>query len=69
MNKNKSKSNKVVKDYRYWQLHKVIFEELFWSLDADIRQSIADNPYCKEAKIFEKKLEKVVSERLELTSV
>ena len=66
---NNKKDKKIVKDYKYWELHKVVFEEMFWRLDADIRQSIADNPYCKEAKIFEKKLEKAVSERLELTSV
>ena len=64
---NKNKKNKVVKDYKYWQQHKVVFEELFWSLDAEIRQSIADNPYCKEAKSFEKKLEREVLKKLELT--
>jgi len=66
---NNNKKNKVIKDYRYWQLHKAVFEELFWELDVNVRQSISDNPYCREAKAFEKKLEKEVSERLELTSV
>ena len=66
---NKNKKNKVVKDYRYWQFHKVVFEKLFWELDIEIRQTIADNPYCREAKAFEKKLEKEISERLQLTSV
>ena len=64
-----NKKNKVVKDYRYWQFHKVVFEELFWDLDVNIRESIADNPYCREAKAFEKKLERETSERLQLTSV
>ena len=66
---NKNKKDKVIKDYRYWQLHKKIFEELFWELDMSVRQSIADNPYCREAKAFEKTLEKEISERLQLTSV
>ena len=66
---NKNKKNKVVKDYRYWQFHKVVFEKLFWELDIEIRQTIADNPYCREAKAFEKTLEKEISERLQLTSV
>ena len=66
---NKNNKNKIVKDYRYWQLHKTVFEELFWELDVDTRQSIASNPYCRESKSFEKKLEREVSERLQLTSV
>jgi hypothetical protein len=66
---NKNKKNKVVKDYRYWQFHKVVFEELFWELDSGVRQSIADNPYCREAKAFEKCLDKEVCERLQLTTV
>ena len=70
MNNNNNKEKKrVVKDYRYWQKHKVVFEELFWSLDAEVRQNIADNPYCKEAKSFEKKLEREVLKKLELTTV
>ena len=63
----KYKNNKIVKDYKYWELHKEVFDEHFWSLDADIRQRIADNPYCKEAKLFEKKLEGIVSEKMGLT--
>jgi len=66
MNKNK-KDKKIVKDYKYWQSHKMVFEELFWELAPEVRQSIADNPYCREAKAFEKKLEKEVCERLQLT--
>ena len=68
-NNNNKEKKKVVKDYRYWQKHKVVFEELFWSLDAEVRQNIADNPYCKEAKSFEKKLEREVLKKLELTTV
>ena len=68
MNNNNKEKKKVVKDYRYWQKHKVVFEELFWSLDAEVRQNIADNPYCKEAKSFEKKLEREVLKKLELTT-
>ena len=49
----KNKNNKIVKDYKYWELHKEVFDEHFWSLDADIRQRIADNPDCNEAKLFE----------------
>ena len=64
---NINKKNKVVKDYKYWELHKTIFEESFWNLPVEVRQSIADNPYCKEAKSFEKKLEREVLKKLELT--
>jgi hypothetical protein len=64
---NKNKKNKVIKDYKYWEQHKVVFEELFWNLDPEIRQSIAENPYCKEAKSFEKKLEREVLKKLQLT--
>jgi hypothetical protein len=66
---NKNKKEKVVKDYGYWKMHKVVFEELFWNLDQDIRKSIADNPYCREAKVFEKRLDKAVSDKLKLTAV
>ena len=69
MNNNNKEKKKVVKDYRYWQKHKVVLEELFWSLDAEVRENIADNPYCKEAKSFEKKLEREVLKKLELTTV
>lgn len=67
-NNNKKEKKKVAKDYRYWELHKQVFEEHFWSLDVEIRQLIADNPYCKEAKSFEKKLEREVLKKLELTT-
>ena len=63
-----NKKNKIVNDYGYWQLHKTVFEELFYTLDMNIREAIAANPYCREAKAFEKKLEREVSERLDLTS-
>ena len=62
-----NKKTKIVKDYRYWQIHKQEFEQYFWSLDIEIRQRIADNPYSKESKLFEKKLEGIVSERMGLT--
>ena len=62
-----NKKNKVVKDYQYWQIHKQEFDNIFWGLDLEVRQRIADNPYCKEAKLFEKKLEGIVSERMGLT--
>lgn len=65
---NKNKKNKVVKDYRYWELHKTVFEEVFWNLPIEIRQSIADNPYCREAKALDKKLEKEVFDKLKLTA-
>ena len=63
-----NKKNKIVKDYRYWELHKEVFDENFWELDEAIRQAIASNPYCREAKSFEKKLEEIVEERLGLTT-
>ena len=66
---NNNKKNKIIKDYKYWQLHKEEFNNHFWQLDETVRQAIADNPYCREAKGFEKKLEKLVAERLQLTSV
>ena len=63
-----NKKNKLVKDYGYWLVHKSVFEELFYALDINIREAIASNPYCREAKVFEKKLEREVSERFNLTS-
>ena len=62
-----NKKNKVVKDYKYWQIHKEEFDNLFWSLDEGVKQNIADNPRCWEAKSFEKRLERIVEERLGLT--
>ena len=66
---NKYKNNKVVKDYKYWRIHKQEFNNHFWTLDDNIRQAISNNPYCREAKNFEKKLERLVEERLGLTVV
>ena len=67
--KNKYKKNKVVKDYNYWLIHKEEFDNEFWSLDSSLREHIKSNPYCKEAKLFEKRLERAVEERLGLTVV
>jgi|TARA_Y100000296_G_C5122604_1_gene231200 hypothetical protein len=66
---NTYKKNKVVKDYKYWQIHKEEFENHFWTLDGDIRQLIKDNPRSQEGKNFEKKLERLVSDRLKLTTI
>ena len=64
-----NKKSKIVKDYKYWLLHKEEFDNHFWSLDERVRQNIADNPRCWEAKAFEKRLERIVEERLLLTTV
>lgn len=61
--------NKVVKDYRYWQIHKEEFDNHFWGLDEGVRHNISSNPRCWEAKNFEQKLERLVEERLGLTIV
>ena len=66
---NKYKKNKVIKDYNYWLIHKEEFDNEFWTLDSSIRETIKDNPYCKEARLFEKKLERAVEERLGLPTV
>ena len=68
MNK-KYKKNKIVKDYNYWLIHKEEFDAEFWQLDSSVREHIKDNPYCREAKLFEKRLERAVEERLGLTVV
>jgi len=67
--KNKYKKNKVIKDYNYWLIHKEEFDKEFWSLDSSVREHIQDNPYCKEAKLLEKRLERAVEGRLGLTVV
>jgi hypothetical protein len=68
MNK-KYKNNKIIKDYHYWEIHKEEFDNEFWTLDSSIREHIKNNPYCREAKLFEKRLERAVEERLGLTTV
>tara|TARA_Y100000310_G_scaffold228055_1_gene230306 strand:- start:600 stop:803 length:204 start_codon:yes stop_codon:yes gene_type:complete len=65
----KYKNNKIVKDYHYWTIHKEEFDNEFWTLDSSVRENIKDNPYCKEARLFEKRLEMLVRERLGLTTV
>mgnify|MGYP003138176219 FL=1 len=60
----KKEEKKPLKDHKYWELHKEIFEENFWKLELEARQAIADNPYCKTAKRFEKKLEKLVLKKI-----
>ena len=64
-----NKKQKLVKDCKYWEIHKEEFNNHFWSLDGDVRQIIKDNPRSHEAKNFEKKLERLVEERLKLTAV
>ena len=61
--------NRIVKDYTYWQIHKEEFNKEFWQLDESVRDRIKENAYCREAKLFEKKLETAVKERLGLTTV
>ena len=66
---NKIKKNKIIKDSKYWEIHKQEFNNHFWTLDGDIRQLIKDNPRSQEGKNFEKKLERLVSDRLKLTRI
>ena len=52
------------KDYKYWNAHKAIYNELLNELDNSIIMKITTNPNCAEAHLINNKVDKEIEERL-----
>ena len=54
----------IEKDSRYWALHKKTYWDELLDLDQDVQDNIIKHPHSKEAKLLEKKVERIMEERL-----
>jgi len=52
------------KDTNYWSLHKETWDELLSELDNEVITKIYNNPNCAEGRLFSRKVEKEVKQRL-----
>ena len=52
------------KDTNYWSLHKETWDELLSELDNEVITKIYNNPNCDEGRLFSRKVEKEVKQRL-----
>jgi succinate dehydrogenase flavin-adding protein (antitoxin of CptAB toxin-antitoxin module) len=52
------------KDYKYWNAHKAIYNELLNELDNSIIMKITTNPNCAEAHLLNKRVDKQIQESL-----
>ena len=52
------------KDYKYWNAHKAIYNELLNELDNSIIMKITTNPNCAEAHLLNKRGDKQIQESL-----
>ena len=57
----------IEKDSRYWTLHKEIYWDELLKLDGKIQARIMDNPECHEAEILEKRVDRFIEEKLEIS--
>ena len=53
------------KDSRYWSMHKEIYWIELLELDQQIQNDIIEYPHSREAKLLEKKVDRILEERLE----
>tara|TARA_Y100000310_G_scaffold180921_1_gene180824 strand:+ start:1632 stop:1808 length:177 start_codon:yes stop_codon:yes gene_type:complete len=56
----------IEKDSRYWALHKETYWDELLDLDQDVQDNIIKHPHGKEAKLLEKRVERIMEERLVL---
>ena len=54
----------IEKDSRYWALHKEIYWGELLDLDQGIQNGIIKYPHSKEAKLLEKRVERLIEERM-----
>ena len=54
----------IEKDSRYWTLHKEIYWKELLELDKKIQTKIMSNPDCTEAEMLEKKVNRIIEDRL-----
>ena len=56
----------IEKDSRYWALHKEVYWNELLGLDQEIQNDIITFPHSKEAKLLEKRVDRLIEERLVL---
>jgi hypothetical protein len=56
----------IEKDSRYWAMHKEIYWDELLDLDNVVQAHIVEHPHSKEAKLLEKKVDRLIEERLVL---
>ena len=56
----------IEKDSRYWMMHKEIYWNELLGLDQEVQNNIINYPHSKEARLLERKVDRLIEERLVL---